>query len=116
MRNESQALKTTMAFAESFTLWRRSQLDTPEFRVLLAKFAALLDQFGLAVISETGGPFDPSFHEACAVRFNTWEPDGNVLEVVRPGFSQDGEVLRCASVVVNRSVALTENGIEGLVD
>jgi molecular chaperone GrpE (heat shock protein) len=116
MRDDSQALKVLMAFAESFTLWRQSQMDTSEFRVLMTKFAALLEQFGLEVISEVGVPFDPSFHEACAARFCPGEPDGYVLEVVRPGFSLDGEVLRCASVVVNRSVALTENGIEGLVD
>jgi molecular chaperone GrpE (heat shock protein) len=113
LNDDSQAFKALMAFAESFALWRTSQPDTPESRVLGAKFAALLEQFGLEVISETGVPFDPSAHEACAARFDPDEPDGYVLEVIRPGFSSNGEVMRCAAVVVNRSVVLTEDDVEG---
>ena len=112
MRDESQALKALMAFAESFELWRQSQPDSPEFQVLWAKLAALLDQFGLEIMAETGVPFDPSRHEACAVSFDPYEPEGYVLELVRPGFSSGGEILRCASVVVNRSAVITEDETE----
>jgi molecular chaperone GrpE (heat shock protein) len=112
MRDESQALKALMAFAESFALWCQSQPDSPEFHVLWAKLAALLNQFGLEILAETGVPFDPSIHEACAVRFDPYEPDGYVLEMVRPGFSSGGEILQCASVVVNRFAVMTEDEME----
>jgi molecular chaperone GrpE (heat shock protein) len=112
MRDESKALKTLMAFAESFALWRQSQPDSPEFQVLWSKLSALLEQFGLDILVETGVPFDPSLHEACAVRFDPYEPEGYVLELIRPGFSSGGEILRCASVVINRPAAATKDETE----
>jgi molecular chaperone GrpE len=108
IRNESKALNALMAFAEGFVLWRRSQPDSPEFQVLWAKLAELFDIFGLEVSAEDGVPFDPSVHEACAARFDPDVPEGYVLETVRPGFSSGGEILRYASVVVNRSPAMTD--------
>jgi molecular chaperone GrpE len=105
-----------MAFSESFALWLQSAPDTPESRVLRAKLDALLEQFNLSIVAETGVPFDPSFHEACAVRSDPGRPEGYVLEVVRPGFASDGEVLRCAAVVVNRPLAPEESETEGLVE
>ncbi|MDR1581598.1 MAG: nucleotide exchange factor GrpE [Synergistaceae bacterium] len=120
MRNESKALKALIAFAESFVLWRQSQPDSPEFQVLWAKLAALLDLFGIEVMAGDRVPFDPSVHEACAVRFDPDVPEGYVLETVRPGFVSGGEILRCASVVVNRFPIVaddrTENGTEDVAD
>ncbi|MDR1133675.1 MAG: nucleotide exchange factor GrpE [Synergistaceae bacterium] len=112
IRNESKALKALMTFAESFVLWYQSQPDSPEFQVLRAKLAALLDLFGLEILAEAGVHFDPSFHEACAARFDPDKPEGCVLEVVRPGFVSGGEILRYASVVVNRPSVVTENRME----
>ena len=112
MRNESNALNALMAFAENFVLWRQSQPDSPEFQVLWAKLAALLDLFGLEVMADAGVPFDPSLHEACAVRFDPDVPEGCVLEMVRPGFASGGEILRCASVVINRFPVATDDWIE----
>ena len=112
IRDESKALKELMAFAECFALWRQSQPDSPEFQVLWSKLSALLDQFGLDILTETGVPFDPSLHEACATRFDPDEPEGYVLETIRPGFSSGGEILRYASVVVNRPAAVTKDDTE----
>jgi molecular chaperone GrpE (heat shock protein) len=112
IRDESKALKELMAFAESFVLWRQSQPDSPEFHVLWAKLAALLDLFGLEVVAESGVPFDASRHEACAVRFDPNAPEGCVLETVRPGFASGGEILRSASVVVNRFPVATSDRTE----
>jgi hypothetical protein len=109
IRNESDALKALMAFAESFVLWRHSQPDSPEFHVLWTKLAVLLDLFGLEVMAVDGVPFDPSLHEACAVRFDPNVPEGYVLETVRPGFTSGGEILRCASVVINRFPVVTDD-------
>ena len=108
IRNESKALNALMAFTESFVLWRQFQQDSPEFQVVWAKLSALLDLFGLDILAKAGVPFDPSLHEACAARFDPDKPEGCVLEIVRPGFAFGGEILRCASVVVNRPPAVTE--------
>jgi molecular chaperone GrpE (heat shock protein) len=116
MRDESKALKALMAFAEGFALWRQSQPDSPELQVLWSKLSALLDQFGLEILTETGVPFDPALHEACATRFDPDEPEGYVLELIRPGFSSGGEILRCASVVINRPIAATKDEIKDETD
>jgi molecular chaperone GrpE len=116
IRNESKALKALMAFAESFALWRQSQPDSPEFQVLRAKLADILDLYGLDILADVGVPFDPSIHEACAVRFDPYEPEGSVLEIVRPGFASGGEILRCASVVINRFPVVAENETEDVTD
>jgi hypothetical protein len=112
IRNESKALKELMAFTESFVLWRQSQPDSPEFHVLWTKLAALLELSGLEVMAVRGVPFDPSLHEACAVRFDPNVPDGYVLETVRPGFTSGGEILRSASVVINRFPVVTYDSAE----
>ncbi|MDR1508996.1 MAG: nucleotide exchange factor GrpE [Synergistaceae bacterium] len=114
IRNESKALNTLMAFAESFALWCQSQQNSPELRVLRAKLAALTDHFDLKILAENGVPFDPSLHEACAVRFDPNVPDGYVLETVRPGFLSGGEILRCASVVVNRPADVRKTWTENV--
>jgi molecular chaperone GrpE (heat shock protein) len=120
IRDESKALKALMAFTEGFVLWRQSRPDSSEFQVLSAKLSALLDIFGLEVLAEAGVPFDPSLHEACAVRFDPDVPEGCVLEIVRPGFASGREILRYASVVVNRSPVMTDyraqSGTEDVTD
>jgi molecular chaperone GrpE len=112
MRDESKALDALMAFAEGFALLRQSKPGSPEFQVLWAKLVALLNLFGLEILAETGVPFDPALHEARAVRFDPYEPEGYVLELIRPGFSSAGEVLRYASVVVNRPAVVAEHETE----
>jgi molecular chaperone GrpE (heat shock protein) len=60
------------------------------------RFAASL---GLEMILEEGIPFDPRVHEAVANR----SPGSNLLEIielVQPGYLQDGKVLRPAKVIV----------------
>lgn len=91
-----------LALAESLALWRLASPPGAEMDVLAAKLDALLAEFGLKLIAETGRDFDPDLHQACDVREDPDRPDNTVLEVVRPGFLADGRVLRWASVVVNR--------------
>jgi molecular chaperone GrpE (heat shock protein) len=60
------------------------------------RFAASLD---LEMILEAGMPFDPRVHEAVANRSPGSHPL-DVLELVQPGYLQDGKVLRPAKVIV----------------
>ena len=98
----SPPLEALMSLAENFTLTYLSEPDTPESAILFNKLSNFMDCFDLALVSETGVSFDPEKHEACEARCVPDRRDGEVLEIVRPGFLLRGKVLRCATVVVNR--------------
>ncbi|MDR0882160.1 MAG: nucleotide exchange factor GrpE [Candidatus Adiutrix sp.] len=99
---QSPPTAALLSFAESFALWRLAAPPAKEFEILADKLDALLNIFGLKLISETGVPFDPASHEACHVRFDPEQPENSVLEIIQPGFVSQGRVLRYATVVVNR--------------
>ncbi|MFQ6398553.1 nucleotide exchange factor GrpE [Nocardia sp. KC 131] len=62
----------------------------------------LLEQLGYARYAETGVPFSPTVHEVVGVVEAPDIPPGTVLEVVRPGYGENGGQLRPAAVVVSR--------------
>ncbi len=65
----------------------------------------VLRKEGVEPVRPDGGPFDPSLHEAVAtVERDDLEP-GSVVEVVRPGYTWRGQVLRSAHVRVARAPA-----------
>ncbi|MDR3333089.1 MAG: nucleotide exchange factor GrpE [Synergistaceae bacterium] len=103
MATESPKAEALIGFAENFAIWRSSAPDTPEIRVLWGKLVALLEQFGLEFLGSAGEPFDPAIHEACAVRFDPEAPLNSILEIIRPGFTLNGEAFRYAIVVINRA-------------
>ncbi len=69
-----------------------------------AVFAALLgalEKSGLARVDPVGEPFDPNSHEAVLHEPSDDEIDGPVVaEVMRPGYTWKGRVLRAAMVKV----------------
>jgi hypothetical protein len=92
-----------MDFAEVFILWTNQLKERdPHKQIMINKFVALLENFDLHILAFAGDAFDPEFHQACHVRSDDSQPDGTILEVVKPGFSSKAEILRFASVVVNR--------------
>ncbi len=60
-----------------------------------------LERAGLAAIAAEGAPFDPEEHEAVLHEEGDGEPV--VAEVLRPGYTLHGRVLRPAMVKVSRS-------------
>ncbi len=62
----------------------------------LEQFAGYMD---LQIILEEGVPFDPRIHESVFNR-NPGSHSLDVLEVIQPGYLQDGKVIRPAKVVV----------------
>jgi molecular chaperone GrpE len=60
-----------------------------------------LTQHGLKEINPMGQPFDPNQHESIAQAPSADVAEGNVLQVVRIGYSLNGRLLRPASVVVS---------------
>jgi molecular chaperone GrpE len=82
------------------------QPDFERFRkgveLVFAKFADTLKSEGLERIEAEGRPFDPELHEAL---MQTGEGEGEpvVADVLRPGYTLKGRVLRPAGVRVERS-------------
>ncbi len=62
-----------------------------------------LSRHGVARIAPQGEPFDPAWHEAVATAPNDACEENSVLDVVQPGFSLNGRLVRAAKVVVSRA-------------
>jgi molecular chaperone GrpE len=61
---------------------------------------SVLARLGFPRHAEVGEAFDPGRHEAVATVADAQAPAGTVLHVVRPGYGDDEQQLRPASVVV----------------
>ena len=62
----------------------------------------VLQQNGLELLQPQGEAFDPSKHEAASTTSDPDQPDNVVVEVMRPGWSLRGRILRPAMVSVNK--------------
>ncbi len=60
---------------------------------------------GLKEINPAGQTFDPNQHEAVSQQASAEVPEGNVIMVVRTGYSLNGRLLRPAAVVVSSGPA-----------
>ncbi len=69
-----------------------------EVRPLRTQLLSTLEKLGLAVLDETGVPFDPNVHEA--VMHEQGEGEAVVAEVMRTGYLWNGAVVRAAMVKV----------------
>jgi molecular chaperone GrpE len=63
---------------------------------------SVLEQSGLSIIEPGEVAFDPNLHEAVGTDADPSKPDGVILELMRPGWSLNGRVLRPALVRVNK--------------
>lgn len=66
--------------------------------------AQALAQEGLEPVPGVGSPFDHNHHEAIASEASD-RPEGEVLEVIRPGYRLGGKLLRAALVKVSSGPA-----------
>lgn len=67
------------------------------------QFLAVLERHGVTRLDAAGRPFDPNLHEAIAAEpVSDPAQDDAVIEVVKPGYLIDGDVLRPASVTVGK--------------
>ncbi len=76
--------------------------------MVLAKLKSSLAGHGLKEINPAGQPFDANLHESISAQPSAEVPEGNVITVVRTGFSLNGRLLRPASVVVSSGAAKQE--------
>jgi molecular chaperone GrpE len=71
-----------------------------------------LDQQGLKEINPAGETFDAHQHDALSQQASDDVAEGDVLNVIRVGYSLNGRLLRPASVVVSSGVAKEEEAEE----
>ncbi|HEX2852180.1 MAG TPA: nucleotide exchange factor GrpE [Opitutaceae bacterium] len=74
---------------------------TGGIEMVLSQLKSALASHGLKEINPAGQPFDANLHESISAQPSAEVPEGNVLTVVRAGFSLNGRLLRPASVVVS---------------
>eukprot|EP01012_Entosiphon_sulcatum_P011697 TRINITY_DN17197_c0_g1_i1.p2 TRINITY_DN17197_c0_g1~~TRINITY_DN17197_c0_g1_i1.p2 ORF type:complete len:193 (-),score=41.81 TRINITY_DN17197_c0_g1_i1:331-909(-) len=75
--------------------------------MVLAQLKSALTNHGIKEINPAGQAFDANLHESLSAQASAEVPEGNVITVVRTGFSLNGRLLRPASVIVSSGPAKT---------
>ena len=73
--------------------------------MVLEQFKTTLARHGLKEVNPTGQKFDPHFHECISHQPSPDIAEEHVMQVVRPGFTLNGRLLRPASVIVSNGPA-----------
>ncbi len=76
------------------------------YRLGLERLDETLQQYGVHEIPCMGEPFDPETMTAVDIEETSDVPDGTVLDVYRPGYATDTDVIRTAQVKVARRPAI----------
>ena len=76
---------------------------TEGVRLINRKLQSVLESEGVSPIEANGKVFNPMEHEALGFRESAEQEDGEVVEVVRPGYTLKGKVLRPAQVIVAKA-------------
>jgi len=72
-------------------------------RLVQKEFHRVLEDNGVERIKTVGEMFDPNIHEAVTAVDTEEEPDGRIVEEVRPGYTLNGRLLRAPQVIVARN-------------
>lgn len=73
--------------------------------LVLEQFKSTLGRHGLKEINPGGQRFDPNFHECISHQPSAEVGEEHVMQVVRPGYTLNGRLLRPASVIVSSGPA-----------
>jgi len=107
-RAAEPVMRRLLEVLDDFELALMSAENKPDFdrflhgvELVYAKLADILRAEGLERIAAEGQPFDPTLHEAL---LQTGDGDGEpvVADVLRPGYTMKGRVIRPAGVRVTR--------------
>jgi molecular chaperone GrpE len=69
--------------------------------LVLEQFKNTLGRHGLKEVKPDGQRFDPNFHECISHQPSGQVAEEHVMQVVRPGYTLNGRLLRPASVIVS---------------
>jgi molecular chaperone GrpE len=75
--------------------------------MVLTQLKSALSNHGIKEITPAGLPFDANLHESISAQPSAEVAEGNVMTVVRTGYSLNGRLLRPASVIVSSGKAKT---------
>jgi molecular chaperone GrpE len=70
------------------------------FKQVAEALEAAVTKIGLTVYGEAGEPFDPNLHEALMHSYSDDVSEPTAVEILQPGYSYAGRVLRAARVSV----------------
>lgn len=73
--------------------------------LVLEQFKTTLARHGLKEVNPADQKFDPNFHECISHQPSPDVAEENVMQVVRPGYTLNGRLLRPASVIVSSGLA-----------
>jgi molecular chaperone GrpE len=73
---------------------------TGGFKSVAESFESILGKLGLERFGERGDPFDPNVHEALMHSYSNEVAEPTCVEILQPGYSVAGRVLRAARVAV----------------
>ena len=73
--------------------------------LVLEQFKTTLARHGLKEVKPDGQRFDPNFHECISHQPSGDVAEEHVMQVVRPGYTLNGRLLRPASVIVSSGPA-----------
>lgn len=73
--------------------------------LVLEQFKTTLARHGLKEVKPDGQRFDPNFHECISHQPGADVAEEHVMQVVRPGYTLNGRLLRPASVIVSSGPA-----------
>ena|SRR5258708_2583278 len=73
--------------------------------LVLEQFKTTLARHGLKEVKPEGQRFDPNFHECISHQPSGDVAEEHVMQVVRPGYTLNGRLLRPASVIVSSGPA-----------
>lgn len=73
--------------------------------LVLEQFKSTLGRHGLKEVNPAGQRFDPNFHECISHQPSPEVAEEHVMQVVRPGYTLNGRLLRPASVIVSSGPA-----------
>ncbi|MDI1248662.1 MAG: nucleotide exchange factor GrpE [Lacunisphaera sp.] len=73
--------------------------------LVLEQFKTTLARHGLKEVDPASQKFDPNFHECISHQPSADVAEENVMQVVRPGYTLNGRLLRPASVIVSSGPA-----------
>jgi hypothetical protein len=101
-----EILETVMNFADGFFRWLdKADGRDPQVQDLATRFNSLMQVFELRIIAHKGDTYNPELHQIHGFGHDGLQADQAILEVFSPGFKYKNEVIRYASVTVNRQGA-----------
>jgi molecular chaperone GrpE (heat shock protein) len=90
---------------ENFYLFASEDRESPLFgqgELMWKAARKKLDAAGLKIINGEGMPLDSRLHSPVRTDFDESLPNGHVIGTLASGYTRDGEVIRRASVIVNK--------------